>query len=376
MSEHSPLKPPTWFELTRRHKAWRPRQLRWMIRDLAGMRQPEQDHRTHLRATLEWVCRAQDACRTTPDEGCVATGWAFELGWLPADLDDTGWLIETCLPAADYLGWPTLTDRAHAMLQALLARPDAPSIGRIHGLLAGHTQLNHPECLTHAVQSGHALLDAPTPCIAGHAQHAHTLAMLGALAQDAVLSAAAQRHLDAVLAQQTPCGWFAVASAPVPTHWLAGLIRCVIEAAMQLDDARALDAARRAAEALRHQLIRTGSLAAAYDDGWTPVGDSAGVAALTQLAAGWLRLAQLDHSAHKSLWQEAAWYALGWTKRCQRTTGRHLALRDALPSAVPIWRGPSAFRFDTRSAKYFADALMMDMVGITIPPMAKTSAHL
>lgn len=373
MAEFSAHKPPRWLELGLRHQPWRPRQLRWVLRDLAGMRQPEQDHRTHLRATLEWVCRAQDACRHTPCSGCVPTGWAFELGWLPADLDDTGWLIETCLPAAYYLDWPTLTDRARAMLEALLLQPDAPSPGRIHGLLAGHNQLDHPECLAHAMQSGHALLAAPTPGITDHAQHARTLAMLGSCTQDAVFTAAAQRHLDAVLTQQTPSGWFAIASAPSPTHQLAGLIRCVIEAAVYFDDARALTRARRSAEVLRQQLIRTGSLAGAYDDGWTPADGTAGVLALAQLSAVWLRLAQLDPPAHKSLWQEAAWCALGWIKRCQRTTGRHLALRDALPSAVPIWRGPSAFRFDTRSAKHFADALMMDMVGITIPPTAKMS---
>ena len=53
---------------------------------------------------------------------------------------------------------------------------------------------------------------------------------------------------------------------------------------------------------------------------------------------------------------------------CQRTVGDDLALRDALPSAVPIWGGLAAFAFDVLNAKYFADALMMDRVGIAIPP--------
>ena len=375
MSEQTSLESPTWFELTLRHKAWRPRQLRWMMRDLAGMRQPEQDHRTHLRATLEWVCRAQDACGTAPGNGCVANGWAFELGWLPANIDDTGWLIETCLPAADYLAWPALLDRAQAMLDALLVQPDGPSVGRIHGLIAGHTQMDHRECLTRAVQSGYALLDVALTSVAQQAQHAHTLATLGVLANDAVLITAGRRHLDAVLAQQTPCGWFAGAFAPASTQNLAGIIRCLIESAVQLEDERALTSGLRAANALRKSLSCSGTLSDAFDDGWMPNGSPISVAALTPLAAVWLRLSQLDHLTHKTHWQDAAGWALAWTKRCQRTKGHSLELRDALPSAVPIWRGPSAFRFETRSTKHFADALMMDMVGISIPPMTKMRLH-
>ena len=73
--------------------------------------------------------------------------------------------------------------------------------------------------------------------------------------------------------------------------------------------------------------------------------------------------------------RDAAWRALAWIKRNQRTMGDDLALRDALPCAVPIWSGPAAFCFDTLSAKYFADALMMDMVGISIPPEVPGVRH-
>jgi hypothetical protein len=284
-------------------------------------------------------------------------------------------LIETCLPAADYLAWPALLDRAQAMLDALLAQPDGASVGRIHGLIAGHAQMNHRECLARAVQSGNALLDVAPTSVAQQAQHAHTLATLGVLANDAVLITAGRRHLDAVLARQTPCGWFAGSSAPASTQDLAGIIRCLVESAVQLQDERGLTAGLLAAEALRKSLSRSGMLPDAFDDGWMPSSSPINVAALTQLAAAWLRLSQLDHLTHKTHWQEAAWWALAWTKRCQHTKGHHLGLRDALPSAVPIWRGPSAFRFETRSTKHFADALMMDMVGITIPPMTKTRLH-
>lgn len=370
LSDFALTKPTRWFELTWRHKLWRLQQLGWIARDLVGTaRQTEHDHRTHLRATLEWLCRAQDASRGKPQAGYVAGGWAFELGWLPGNIDDTGWLIETCLPAADYLDWPMLQTRARRMLDTLLAQPDSPSLGRIHGLIAGYVQMGVTTCLQGAVQSGHALKDVLGKSVLEHAQTAQLLARLGTLAHDASLIEAARRHLDRVLASQRPCGWFADTYLPTSSLTLAGLICCLIDTAGLLADTRAYNAARLVAEGIRGQMGDAGQIAAAFDDGWTPIGNQACPSAMAQLAIGWLRFAQLEH---QSSWRDAAWIALAWIKRNQRLSLQNPALQGALPGAVPIWHGPRAFHFSASSAKYFADALMMDMVGITIPPTVET----
>lgn len=372
MSEFALPKSTRWFELTWRHKLWRLQQLGWIARDMVGTaRQTEHDHRTHLRATLEWLCRAQDACRGKPLSGWVASGWAFELGWLPGNIDNTGWLIETCLPAADYLDWPVLRARARAMLDTLLAQPDGPSLGRIHGLIAGHVQMGDTACLPRAMQSGYALQDASFESILHHAQTAQILAKLGMLAGDASLTESAQRHLGVVLASQRPCGWFADTHLPSSTLMMAGMINCLIDTAALLSDERAYQAAKLAAERIRQQLSDSGRLAAAFDDGWTPAGDQACPAAIAQLAIAWLRFAQWEHQSN---WRDAASIALAWIKRNQRTSIQNLALQGALPGAVPIWQGPGAFHFSISGAKYFADALMMDMVGTTIPPTIETRA--
>lgn len=357
------------FDSTIRHKPWRPSHLRWVMQDLAGAaRQPEQDHRTHLRATLEWVCRAQDACRSSVDSGCVAGGFSFGSGWLPASVDVTGRMIETLLPAAEYLAWPVLADRAHAMFDALLAQADEGNAGRIHGLIAGHVQLGHGEGLVRAVRSARALAEAPMATAAQHAQGAHALAAAGVLAGESDLLDAARRHLERALAQQTPCGWFPGSAGPVSSGTLAGILRSLIETARLLNDPGGWRAAVRAGHGLRGLMREDRGLAGAFDDGWMPASSYVDLAGLTQLAACWLRLAQLTQETG---WRDAAWRALAWIKRNQRTEEDDLALRDALPAAVPIWTGPAAFSFDTLAAKHFADALMMDMVGIAIPPEAQ-----
>jgi hypothetical protein len=360
------MKPSAMFDLLFRHKPWRPRHLRWVLQDLAGVaRQPELDHRTHLRATLEWVCRAQDACRTTADGGGIAAGWSFESGWLPASAETTGWLIETLLPAADYLAWPDLADRARALLDALLAQPDEGVAGRVHGLIAGYVQLGHGDSLTRAVRSGHALAGQPMASVVQDARAAHALAAVGVVAGEAGLLDAARRHLETALAGQTPCGWFASASGPATTSDLASIARSLIESSRLLGDERARRAALQVAQGLREHLRSDGWLAGAFDDGWMPAAAYVSVPGLAQSAACWLRLAQILPDTG---WRDAAWRALAWVKRNQRRAGDDLALRDALPSAVPIWGDPGAFSFETLNAKYFADALMMDMVGIAIPP--------
>lgn len=360
------MKPSVLFDPPIRHRPWRPCHLRWMMQDMAGVaRQPEQDHRTHLRATLEWVCRAQDACRITGGSGSVAAGWTFKSGWLPASADATGWLIETLLPAADYLAWPLLADRARAMLDALLAQTDEGSAGRIHGLIAGHVQLGHGESLARAVHSGHALAVAPITSLVQHAQAAHALAAAGVIAAEPGLLDAAHRHLETTLAQQTPCGWFPDAAGPVSTSALASIVRSLTETSRLLGDERARRAALSAAQGLCDHLRGDGWLTGAFDDGWMPAGSHVCATGLVQLAVCWLRLAQVEQDTR---WRDAAWRAQAWAKRNQRTVGDDLALRGALPSTVPIWAGPTAFSFETLAAKHFADALMMDMVGIAIPP--------
>jgi hypothetical protein len=336
------------------------------MQDMAGVaRQPEQDHRTHLRATLEWLCRAQDASRDSAASGCVAAGFEFGSGWLPASADVTGRLIETLLPAATYLAWPLLEDRARAMLDALLVQADEASPGRIHGLIAGHVQLGHAESLARAVCSGQALAETTMTTAVQHAQAAHALAVVGSLAGMPELLDAARHNLDRLLARQTPCGWFPDSAGPVSTARLADVLRNLVETARLLDDSRAWQAALKAAHGMRGQLREDGRLAGAFDDGWMPAASHACIGSLARLAGCFLRLARLTQDAG---WRDPAWRALAWIKRSQRTEGDDLALRDALPSAVPIWAGPAAFSFDALTAKYFVDALMMDMVGIVIPP--------
>lgn len=348
--------------------AWQPRALRWVVADIAGVaRQPEQDHRTHLRASVEWLCRAQDSAR----QDGLSEGWSFASGWLPATPAATAALVETLWPAADYLVWPELKGRARALCAALLAQPDAASAERVLGLIAAYAQLGETEALDRAAASGRLLLDTPLESPAAYAQAAWALAALGRVAGDRAFSDGARACVARVVGAATPCGWLPDPHLPVSTTQTVTALRGLIEAAHALDDANGLRLAARGARALRDQLEPNGRLAGAHDDGWTPASGHACVAGLARLACVWLRLAQIEGDP---AWRDAAWRALAWIKRNQRRAGDDLALRDALPSTAPIWGGRAPFRLDSLTLKYFADALMMDMVGVAIPPTEYGSA--
>lgn len=56
-------------------------------------------------------------------------------------------------------------------------------------------------------------------------------------------------------------------------------------------------------------------------------------------------------------------------QRTQRLEDEDVVVRGAIPGSAPMWGAYSRFEFPNWAAKFFADALMMDMVDVAIPPV-------
>ena len=395
------MKPSSPIQLPLRYKPWQGRHLRLVMQDMAGTaRQPEQDHRTHLRGAIDWLCRAQDVRKNKPDARGVAAGWSFEDGWLPSYPETTGYIIETFIAAAEYLGRPELIERAQKMIdwELSLQTADGAFPGHfgeagshpvifnqgqvIHGLLAGYTSLNRQDCLEAGLRAGHWLV-AQQDEDGCYRKYEHNgvphvyntraiwaLAAMGAVANEAGFLAAARRNLDWALSRQTPSGWFAT-NAFLPgrhpfTHTIAYAIRGFIEVAVLLGEERYLQAAELAARGLMAKQRSDGWLAGTYDDGWTPTASYACVTGVAQMALCWLRLAQI--SGDES-YRDAAWRAIAYVKRSQRLEDHDYVVRGAIPGSAPIWGAYSRFEFPNWAAKFFADALIMDMANVAVPPV-------
>lgn len=393
-----------------RYRPWRPLHMCMILNDMAPPSQPELEHTTHLSATIDWLCRAQDIRNGDPDAGGVSAGWSFEDGWLPSYPETTGYIIETFLAASKLLQRPNLEKRAQRMIDWELSiqqddgafpghfgeagsRPVIFNTGQImHGMLAGYLQLGRKECLEAAVKAGWWLVqqqdadgcwrrfehnDVPHVY---NTRGTWALVATGLIANEPELTQAARRNLDWALTQQTASGWFATnAFTPdkVPfTHTIAYAIRGFLESGVLLEDQRYLTAALAAARGMAHAQRSDGWLAGTFADNWAARASYSCLTGVAQMSLNWTRLAQ-DGGAPEL--REHAQRAIACIKRTQRLSDADDSVRGGIAGSFPIWGDYSRFEYPNWAAKFFADALMMDMLDEAIPPIAmrtdKPGAH-
>ena len=388
-----------------RYKPWRPRHLSLVWDSVRGTGAEGQAHAVHLAAAIDWLCRAQDVRDGHPDAGGVSAGWSFEDGWLPSYPETTGYIIETMLAAAPILQRPELVARAQRMIDWELAiqlpdgafpghfgepgsRPVIFNTGQImHGLIAGWTQLQRAECLEAAVRAGHWLADQQDDdgCFRRFEHHdtphvyntraTWPLLAVGLLAGESRLVRAARKHLDWALTQQTASGWFAT-NAFVPwkspfTHTIAYAIRGLLESGVLLGEARWLDAALQAGRGIAAVQRADGWLAGTYQDGWVADAGYSCLTGVAQMSLNWTRLAQATGAQEL---RTHARSALAYLKTTQRLGHADPAVCGGIAGSSPIWGDYSRFEYPNWAAKFFADALMMDMADISVPPVPAVAA--
>lgn len=370
---------------TFRYRPWQPRHLRIVANDLKGVaRQPEHDHRTHLKAAIDWLCNRESLVR----DG-LSSGWTFASGWQEPSAASSGMAIETLIAAARYLDQPELRQESIRLAAGLrdAARGEdfelADAGAVLQGLLAGHAQLGQAACL----DAAHILSVKMAHQLSGRADQwgLHAAASLwpmtrtGMLTGDSHLLETVETKLHAMLGQQTPSGWLRpygterrlFTNSRIPyLHDVASTLRACLEISVLLNNAglwQRTDSALRPLMALQRQ---DGWLSGAYDDGWAPVSTQACVTGLAQMAINWLRMWQISGERE---YRDAAWKAIAYVKRTQRAEGQDATLKGAVPATAPVWGACSRFAFPALAAKFFADALMMDMTNTVIPPVQLNS---
>ena len=395
------------LEVPLRYKPWRPRHLRLILNDLIGAaRQPERDTLAHLAAAIDWLCCAQDARAGYSDQGGVSAGWTFEDGWLPSYPETSGYIVETFLAAATVLDRPELVDRAHRIIdwEISIQHPDGAFPGHfgepgsnpvvfntgqiMHGMLAAYRQLQRAECLEAAVRAGYWLVrqqDADgywRKFEHNGAPHTYNTRGTWALLATALtigdnkLKAAAIRNLDWALGQQRNSGWFdnnAFTPNRDPfTHTIAYAIRGFFECGVLLGEVRYVDAALKAARAMAGVQRADGSLAGIYGDNWVARASYCCLTGVAQMSVNWTRIAQETNLVE---FRTNARRALAYLKGNQRLEDRDPIIRGAIAGSKPIWGRYSMFEFPNWAAKFFADALMMDLKDMAVPPLLEFEAH-
>jgi hypothetical protein len=386
-----------------RYKPWRPQHARLIAADVLGRAEgAARTHREHLVAAIDWLCRAQDIRNGQPDAGGVSAGWSFEDGWLPSYPETSGYIVETLLAAAKMLARPDLVQRANRILdwELSIQHPDGAFPGHfaepgsepvifnqgqiMHGMMAGYLQQNRHECLESAVRGGHWLARHQDPDGSWRTFEHHgvphtyntrgTWALLatGLVSGEAALATAAKKNLDWAARQQVGSGWFennAFAPDRLPfTHTIAYAIRGFLECGVLLGERRYLEIAERAASAVARTQRADGWIAGAFDSAWRAGASYTCLTGNAQMALDWIRLAQegFDGALRKH-----AGRAVEYVKRRQRLNELDPAFHGAVAGSAPIWGRYSMFEFPNWAAKFFADALMMEMADIAVPPVVR-----
>jgi hypothetical protein len=351
----------------------------------------------HMRAVLDWLLYSQAVTGT----GGFAATYSFKDGWLPPYPETTGYIIPTLFDAFAVLGDARLRESAVAAAgwELDIQLPsgaiqagywgtdpqqfwhDAPvpaafntgqvvlgwnrafqEIGDSRFLEASARACRFlVDCVDDAGIFRHGLSPGPTnPTRAYYTRVAYAMAWTGRLTGEPTFEAVARRHLDWVLTQLQPDGWFLHAGfqdddTPL-THTMAYTAEGLLYAGELLDEGRYLAAARRHVVAAAHACERRGMfLPAHFTSGWTSADGYCCVPGNAQFATLWCRQGRRDGDLpliHTGL------KMVDWLKQRQALDNVEPGIRGGLPGAWPIDGGYSVYSYVNWAAKYFVDALL------------------
>lgn len=348
-----------------------------------------QEPEVHLRAALEWLCRAQDE---SPDGG-VSYGYSARGGWKDPYRETSGYILTTMYRAADALGDPTLADRALRIAHWLVDVQNAdgafanPNYGDegivfdtgqvLFGLVCAHERSADARFLEAATRAGRWLVDVAdddgrwtthehldTP----HAYNTRTAWAL--LALDRMLSdraladrdhrRVARANLDWAVECQQASGFFTnaafVAGEHPYTHNISYTTCGLQESGWILDDDRYVTAARRCADAALALLRDDGFLPGQITSAGRPAARYACLTGICQFAIVWAKWFDVTGDAK---YQVASRRALGFVMSRQDLTSANLGARGAIAGSSPIWGRYAPLSYPNWATKFFVDAALL-----------------
>ncbi len=359
-----------------------------VIRGKYDLRYRVGTNQDHLKATMDWLCRAQDA---TPDDGVSAAFDIIAGTWYPSYPETTGYIIPTFFDYAAYTRDDSFRARAIRMADWLLsiqmengAFPGPPWVkpkdkpvvfdtGQIiHGLVKAFEESGRSSFLDAARRAGDWLVEIQENdgswrkfdmelVHTYNTRSAWALLCIDQAERRSQYREAALKNLNWVLSQQSPDGWFCNASFqpdedPI-THTLAYTIEGLLEAGILLSDQRLVDAARLSANALRDQQLRDGYLRGSYSSGWRSEANWSCPTGNAQMALIWLKLYEI---LNDTSYLQAATAANRFLKQVQSLSSGTPGIKGGVTGSYPIYGDYGHYLYLNWAAKFFADSLMLE----------------
>ncbi len=369
--------------------------LRVLVKDYFDLRTPEvglEPTRNHLKAAMDWLCRAQDI---SPDGG-VSARYRMDRGWTRSYPETTGYIAETFFDYAHYSGKQPYFDRALRMVDWLLttqlpggafpghdvSKKPAPRVfntGQIMiGLIRAYRETGKEHYLEAARRAGdflcsiqeddgrwvqHAYYGKPH---AYHARVAWPMLQLWEVTREPRYRESGERNLQWVLSLQQENGWFQCCGFRDDQrpflHTIAYTIRGLLEGGVVLGGDRPLEhpfvqSAYRAAFALLRRFEVSKYLAGQLDSRWRAACRESCLTGNAQTSIIWLRLFQLNGDAR---YLNAALKINDFLKSTQELNMDYRDIYGAIKGSHPIWGRYISYAYPNWATKFFADALLLE----------------
>lgn len=353
------------------------------------------DARRGLQAAAEWLSSAQDAT------GCGGVSAYYDLtrkSWVGAYPETTGYIIPTFLRYAEFSGHSEYHDRAIRMAEwecdiqlpeggvragTMDATEVAPTIfntGQVlFGWLDAWSRTRDERFRASLVRAANWLVDAQDPDgawrrhaspFASHALNTYNtrvafgLAAAGRDLNEPRYIQAAVRNVDWALTQMHPNGWLEnndLEDNENPlTHTIAYATRGILEVGLIAGNANFVDAAKRIAGAVANIQRRDGALPGRLDSEWKAAARWSCVTGNAQMAIIWQRLAM---EAGDPSWKSAAERVNQFNLSIQDLDAADRGIRGGIPGSHPLKGGYMKRRYPNWAAKFFMDALMLQLEG-------------
>ena len=357
------------------------------------MTRPAMDARRGVQAAAEWLARAQDA---TGCGGVSASYDAAKRTWTGAYPETTGYIIPTFFRYAEFSGQSEYRERAIRMaaweseiqlpaggvragtMDAAQIVPTIFNTGQVlFGWLSAWQQTHDPRFRDSLVRAADWLAAAQDPDgawrrfaspFATHTLNTYNtrvafgLAKTGHALGEPRYIDAAMRNVQWALTQMRPNGWLENNdlednSRPL-THTIAYATRGMLEVGLITANTALVGAAARIARAVAEAQRRDGALPGRLDSRWRPASRWTCVTGNAQMAIIWQRLAR---ETGDSALQAAAENANRFNLSIQDLKAADGGVRGGAPGSHPRSGGYMRHRYPNWAAKFFMDALMLQL---------------
>lgn len=342
------------------------------------------DDDSMLRASMQWLCRAQDAA----GGGGVSTSYDLRQGWLPPFPETTGYIVPTFFNYARLSGESGYRDRALAMLkwlcrvqnpdgsiQAVIPGMEKPVIfdtGQVlFGFLRGFMETQDEAYLFRAEKCGSWLVEMQDSdgkwsrhefmdhLHAYNTRVAWALTELARVTEKPAFAEAAGKNLAWAARQQLENGWFEnnafSPEQPTYTHTIAYVARGFLECGLLIDRPEWIQRAKFAADALMERQRPDGSLAGSYDSRWEPTALSTCLTGNAQMAFIWLRLFQITR---EETYRISARKTIDFLSLKRERSSCFVNIRGAVAGSWPIDGNYLPYVYPNWAAKFVCDLMM------------------